>query len=187
MLEVQAADQLEHRDVDDDQHDRVDALAQQPLDDRADRLAVVGRGADRLDVVAGGARREVEVHRDRRRARSPRCPGVTSPMVRVRRVTSARAAGEGLYCSCAIACSTRARVAGRTFGQVVDAPARRSGARRPPGARRRRCSRSRPRAALLAGSPPHSSNVVRSGHQGRQRVDGELVGRHGVDDPAVRA
>ena len=44
---------------------------------------------------------------------------MTSPMVRVRRVTRARAAGDGLYCSWAIACSTRARVAGRTFGMSL--------------------------------------------------------------------
>src|SRR5690349_19912095 len=39
------------------------------------------------------------------------------PSVRVRRVTSARAAGDGTYRSCLIACSTRARVAGRTLGR----------------------------------------------------------------------
>ena len=47
---------------------------------------------------------------------------MTRPIVRVRRVTSARAAGDGLYCSCAMAFCTRARVAGRTLGMVVDHP-----------------------------------------------------------------
>ena len=42
-----------------------------------------------------------------------------SPRVRVRRVTSARAAGDGTYRSCLMACSTRARVAGRTFGRSL--------------------------------------------------------------------
>ena len=36
--EIEAAHHLEHRDVDDDQHDRVDPLPQQAVDDRADRL-----------------------------------------------------------------------------------------------------------------------------------------------------
>ena len=40
-------------------------------------------------------------------------------MVRVRRVTSARAAGDGLYCSWAIACSTRSRVDGLTLGMSL--------------------------------------------------------------------
>ena len=37
----------------------------------------------------------------------------------MRRVTSARAAGDGTYRSCLIACSTLARVAGRTFGRSL--------------------------------------------------------------------
>jgi hypothetical protein len=45
--------------------------------------------------------------------------GVMSPIVRVRRVTSARAAGEGLYRSCAMAFSTRSCVAGLTFGRPL--------------------------------------------------------------------
>src|SRR3954464_9969338 len=43
-------------------------------------------------------------------------PGVIRPIIRVRLVTRARAAGEGVYRSCLIACSTRWRVAGRTPG-----------------------------------------------------------------------
>ena len=65
--EVEAADDLEHADVDDDQHDRVDALPQQPLDHAAHAVRVGVERAHRLDVVARGARGEVEVHRDRGR------------------------------------------------------------------------------------------------------------------------
>ena len=43
----------------------------------------------------------------------------SSPIVRLRRVTSARAAGEGLYRSCVIASCTRALVVGRTFGRSL--------------------------------------------------------------------
>ena len=41
--EVEAAHQLEHGDVDDDQDDRVHPLPEQAVDHVADRLRVVGR------------------------------------------------------------------------------------------------------------------------------------------------
>src|ERR1019366_5279309 len=44
-------------------------------------------------------------------------PGAMSPIILVRRVTNARAAGDGVYRSCVIACSTRCLVAGRTLGE----------------------------------------------------------------------
>ena len=63
--EVEAAHDLEHRDVDDDEHDRVDPLAQQGLDDRPDARGVGVERADGVDAVARRAGGEVEVHRDR--------------------------------------------------------------------------------------------------------------------------
>ena len=92
-------------------------------------------------------------------------------MVRVRRVTRARAAGDGLYCSWAMACSTRARVAGRTLGRSLmtretvwwETPARRATSKMfavRPAARPCR----RPGCASLI-------ELVRSGHERGQRVD----------------
>src|SRR6478609_6324056 len=111
-------------------------------------------------------------------------PGVTRPIVRVRRVTRARAAGDGLYRSWEMACSTRARVEGRTFGRSLitrdtvwwDTPARRATSK---------MLAARP----LPGSTPAGSLLIShrlgSGDEGGQRVGGQLLGRQGVEDPAV--
>ena len=116
-------------------------------------------------------------------------PGVTSPMVRVRRVTSARAAGDGLYCSWAIACSTRARVAGRTLGRSLmtretvwcETPARRATSKmfavRPRAplapARRRLTHRARPAGrpgrSASRRSAPRTARCRRSGRPARSR------------------
>src|SRR4051812_45924435 len=105
-------------------------------------------------------------------------------MVRVRRVTSARAAGEGLYRSCAMACSTRARVAGRTFGRSLstretvwcETPASRATSKMFDG----------------RGVPPSSAPVRGSAigilgarHQCKERVDGQLIGGERLGDAAV--
>src|SRR6476660_5187195 len=110
--------------------------------------------------------------------------GETSPMVRVRRVTSARAAGEGLYCSWAIACSTRSRVEARTFGMSLitretvwwDTPARRATSK---------MLAARPRPDRPPAGVGSLIELVRSGHERGQAVGVQGLGQDRVDDPAV--
>ncbi|BDZ61678.1 hypothetical protein GCM10025873_14690 [Demequina sediminis] len=63
---VESSHHLESGGLGDDHHHRVDPLAQQALDGRPHGGRVSARGAHRVDAVARLARREVEVHRDRR-------------------------------------------------------------------------------------------------------------------------
>ena len=66
--QIESAHDLQHVDVDDDQHDGVDALAEQPFHDAPHAGGIGVEPADGVDVVAGCAGGEVEVHRDRRGA-----------------------------------------------------------------------------------------------------------------------
>src|SRR6185437_14421584 len=95
--------------------------------------------------------------------------------MRVRRVTRARAAGDGLYLSWVIACSTRSRVAGRTPGTSFstretvwcETPARRATSKM-----------FAPRMGLSAALMMSSCSLVRIGlrHDGQQHVDGHGLG-----------
>ena len=91
--------------------------AQQRLDGRLHARRVVARGTDRVDAVPRSARREVEVHRDRRSARSRRRSGRSGRWCACACVTSARAGATGCSAAGRSRCSTRSRVAARTLGE----------------------------------------------------------------------